>query len=102
MVAAFKRDPASVARLYTDNANILGGGGRWVGRAQIDGYCGPGMNATDWILETLAAGGVSQSPWVRGCSPPVAQGGRRRVPDYVGILQRQPDGRLKFYIDIFV
>src|SRR5688572_29156394 len=48
MVAAFKRDPASVARYYTDDASIMGGGARSVGREQVDRYWREGPRATDW------------------------------------------------------
>lgn len=102
MVAAFKRDPASVARFYTDDASILGAGGRWVGREQVDRYWSQGPSPTDWNLEVVEVGGDSQSPWVHGRSTLVSQSGRRMVTDYIGILKRQLDGRLRFYIDMFV
>jgi CubicO group peptidase (beta-lactamase class C family)/ketosteroid isomerase-like protein len=102
MVAAFKRAPASVARFYADDASLMGGGQRAVGRAQIDQYWSSGPMPTDWAIETLEVGGDSQSPWVRGRSTLSGQGGRRMVTDFVTILKRQPDGRLRIYIDIYV
>jgi len=96
MVAAFKRDPASVARFYTDDATILGGGGRWAGREQINRYWSQGPTPADWILEVLEVGGDTQSPWVRGRSTLVSQSGQRMVTDYVGILKREPGAGLKF------
>jgi hypothetical protein len=36
MVAAFRHDPATVARFYTDDASILGGGSRSVGREDVN------------------------------------------------------------------
>lgn len=102
MIAAFKSEPASVARFYTDDASIMGGGQRAVGRVQVDQYWSQGPMPTDWVLETLEVGGDSQSPWVRGKSTLVGQGGRRMVTDFVAILRRQPDGRLKYYIDMYV
>jgi hypothetical protein len=30
------------------------------------------------------------------------QSGRRMETDYIGILRRQPDGSLKFYVDMYV
>ena len=38
MVAAFTRDPSSVAAFYTDDAAIIGGGQRYQGRAAVDEY----------------------------------------------------------------
>lgn len=102
MVAAFKRAPASVARFYTDDASIMGGGQRAVGRAQVDQYWSTGPMPTDWALEVLEVGGDAQSPWVRGRSTLSGQGGRRMVTDVVAILKRQPDGRLKYYLDMYV
>jgi hypothetical protein len=102
MVAAYKREPSSVARFYTDDASILGGGQRAIGREQIDRYWGGGPGAADWILEVLEVGGDRQAPWVRGRSTLVSQSGRRMVTDYVGILKRGADDRLRFYLDMFV
>jgi ketosteroid isomerase-like protein len=103
MVTAFKADPASVARFYADDASILGGGGRYVGREQIDQYWrqGGGMIA-DWSLEVLEIGGDSRTPWVRGRSTILGKSGRRMVTEYIGLLKRQPDGQLRFYVDMFV
>jgi CubicO group peptidase (beta-lactamase class C family) len=40
MIAAFKRDPASVARFYTDDAQIIGMGMHRSGREQVNAYWG--------------------------------------------------------------
>jgi hypothetical protein len=101
MVVAFKRDPSSVARFYTDDASIMGGGGRWIGRDQVDRYWGQGIRATDWILEATEVGGDARTPWVRGRSTLVGSAGRM-VTDFVGILKRGSDGQLRFYVDMFV
>ena len=101
MVDAFKRDPASVAQYYTDDATIMGGGARSVGREQVDRYWREGPKA-EWTLEVLEVGGDSQSPWVRGRSTLAGSGGRRMVTEYVGILKRGSDGRLRFYVDMYV
>jgi CubicO group peptidase (beta-lactamase class C family) len=101
MVAAFKRDPASVARFYADDARIIGMGMRRTGREEVDQYWSQGMRATDWILETVDAGGTRDGPWVLGRSTIVGTGGRRMVTDYMAVLARGTDGRLRYRIDLF-
>jgi ketosteroid isomerase-like protein len=102
MVAAFRQDPATVARFYTDDASILGGGSRSVGREEVTRYWASSPKGAEWTLEVLEVGGDSQAPWVRGRSTLAGQGGRRFAADYVGILKRGADGQLRFYIDIYV
>ena len=102
MVAAFRQDPATVARFYTDDASILGGGSRSVGREEVSRYWASSPKGAEWTLEVLEVGGDSQSPWVRGRSTLAGQGGRRFVTDYVGILKRGADGQLRFYVDMSV
>jgi len=100
MVTAFKAEPASVARFYSDDAKILGGGQRSEGRAQIDQYWRSATMFTDWKLEVLEVG-EGPRPWVRGRSTLQGRSGRTMVTEFVGLLKRQPDG-LKFYLDMFV
>jgi ketosteroid isomerase-like protein len=102
MVAALKKDPPSVARFYTDDATILGGGGRYVGREQIDKYWTDATMFADWTLEIIDVGGEAHAPWVRGRSNLLGKSGRRMVTEYIGLLKRQPDGKLKFVVDMFV
>lgn len=102
MVAAFKADPGSVAKFYADDASILGGGQRAVGREQIDAYWRGATMFTDWKLEVIEVGGDRASPWVRGRSTLQGKSGRTMVTEFVGLLRRQPDGTLKFYVDMFV
>lgn len=101
MVAAFKRDPPSVARFYTDDATIIGMGMQRRGRAEVDGYWSQGIGATDWTLQALEVGGTREAPWVLGRSTLVGQSGRRMITDYIGILARGADGRLRYRIDLF-
>lgn len=101
MVSAYRREPASVARYYTDDASILGSGGRWIGREQINRYWAAPAGG-EWTPEVLEAGGSRESPWVRGRSTLISRSGRRMVTEYIGILKRQGDGRLRFYMDMFV
>lgn len=102
MVAALKKNPATVAQFYTDDASILGGGGRRVGREEIDRYWREATMFVDWSLDVIEVGGDSQTPWVRGRSTLLGQSGRRMVTEFIGLLKRQPNGQLKFYVDMFV
>lgn len=102
MLAAFKTDPASVARFYSDDASIMFSGARYVGREQVDQYWRQGPFPESWTLEVLEVGGDSLTPWVRGRSTLTGQSGRRQVVDYIGLLKRQPDGQLRYYVDMFV
>lgn len=102
MVAAFRQDPATVARFYTDDASIMGGGSRSVGREEVARYWASSPKGAEWTLEVLEVGGDSQTPWVRGRSTLAGEGGRRFAADYIGILKRGADGQLRFYIDMYV
>ena len=102
MVAAFKKEPASVARFYSDDASIIGSGSRSVGRAEIDKYWSAIGGFPDWKLEVLEVGGDSATPWLHGRSTLVSQSGRLMVTEFVGILKRQSNGELKYYIDMYV
>ena len=99
MVAAFKRAPASVARYYTDDARMVGGGMATVGRQQIDTYWAQATGFADWTLQVHAAGGEPNTPWVIGRSVLKTQSGRDMVTEFVGVLQRGTDGQLRFRID---
>ena len=101
MVAAFKRDPASVASFYTDDARIIGMGSHQSGRVDVDRYWSQGMRASDWILEIVDLGGTPDAPWVLGRSTLVGEGGRRMSTDYLAILARGADGRLRYRIDLY-
>lgn len=101
MVAAFKHNPASVASFYSDDARIIGLGSHHTGRTEVDQYWRQGIPATDWILEVVDVGGTPDSPWVLGRSTLVAEGGRRMVTDYLAILVRGADGRLRYRIDLY-
>src|SRR5688572_29523944 len=91
MVTALKPDPASVARFYTDDAGIMGGGQRYVGREQIDRYWREATMFSDWKLDVLEVGGDGPSPWVRGRSTLHGRSGRTMITEFVGLLKRQGD-----------
>lgn len=101
MVAAFKQNPASVAGFYTDDARIIGGGGNYQGRQQIDSYWAQATMFTDWSLEVLDSGGDWASPWLLGRSTLKGQSGRGMVVNYLGVLRRMPDGSLKYQVDFY-
>lgn len=101
MVAAFKRNPVSVAQFYTDDAKIIGMGMHRSGRAEVEAYWSQSIGPTDWILEALEVGGTRNEPWLLGRSTIVGSGGRRMVTDFLAILQRGPDGKLRYRIDLF-
>jgi CubicO group peptidase (beta-lactamase class C family) len=52
MLAAFRADHASVARFYTEDARILGGGRRYVGTDQVRAYFSQVPAGATWTLET--------------------------------------------------
>jgi ketosteroid isomerase-like protein len=101
MVTAFKRDPAAVAAFYTDDAAIIGGGQRHQGRAAVDAYWKNASMFKEWTLETIETGGPRDVPWQYGRSVIVGQSGRRMETYFLGLLQRQPSGELKFRADVF-
>jgi CubicO group peptidase (beta-lactamase class C family) len=101
MVAAFKRSSADVAQFYTDDAVIQGMGRRLKGRAQVDQYWRQFSGAMDWSLEILELGGTRDAPWLLGRSTLVSSSGMRQATDYVGVLERGTDGKLRYRIDFF-
>jgi hypothetical protein len=100
MIAAFQEKPANVARYYASDARILGGGRRFSG-GEIAAYWSQMTDATSWVLEILDAGGSRDEPWILGRSTLTRQGGQRMVTDYLAILRRDADGKLKYSIDMF-
>jgi ketosteroid isomerase-like protein len=102
MVAAFRRAPASVAAFYTDDAAIVGGGQRHQGRAAIDAYWSGATMFKEWTLELIEHGGPAYAPWQYGRSVLVGSSGRAMETYFVGLLQRQKSGELKFRADVFV
>jgi ketosteroid isomerase-like protein len=102
MVAAFKKDPATVAGFYTDAAAVIGGGQRAQGRAAVDDYWkGAASMFTDWSLETIDSGGHADAPWQYGKSVVQGRSGRSMETYFIGLLRRQPGGELKFQVDAY-
>jgi hypothetical protein len=102
MVRALREDPKSVAAFYTDDAVIAGGGGRWTGRTEIDRYWREATNFADWRLEVIDVGGEADRPWVQGRSTLRPRTGEPMVTEFVGLLERGQEGRLRFRVDMYV
>lgn len=101
MVSAFTADPASTAKFYTDDAGVVGGGMRVVGRTGVDNYwksVGPGST---WKLEVLDVGGIPEAPWVHGRSILTSASGRVSPTEFIGLLQRGLDDQLRFRVDAY-
>lgn len=101
MMAAFREQPASVARYYTADARILGGGRRYSGTDDIRTYWSQVPAGATWALEIADVGGSAQEPWVLARSTLGRSGGPGMAVDYVAILRRDGAGRLKYHIDMF-
>ena len=100
MTTAFKANPASVAKYYTDDAMIAGGRMRVTGREAVDKYWGSVSGFTDWKLELIDVGDGSM-PWVRGISTLVGAE-RNSVTEFLGLLKRGADGKLRFHVDMYI
>jgi hypothetical protein len=100
MVADFKRDPASVAQHYGDRARIVGGGMSAVGRVAVDAYWKGITGPSDWSLAVADVGGDRNTPWVLGRST-LIRNGRRSETEFIGLLERGADGKLRFVADLY-
>src|SRR5262245_1609558 len=101
MVAAFKKEPATVAAFYTDTALMAGGGQRTEGRAALEAYWKGATGFWDWTLEVLHVGGTAEAPWQYGRSRLVSRSGQVMETHFLGLLRRAPSGELRFHVDAF-
>jgi CubicO group peptidase (beta-lactamase class C family) len=101
MQVAFREQPANVAHYYTTEARILGGGRRYSGAAQIVAYWSQIPAGATWTIEIVDVGGSALEPWVLARSTLGRSGGASMTVDYLAILRRGADGRLKYHIDMF-
>jgi ketosteroid isomerase-like protein len=100
MMSAFKANPASVAKFYTDDAMVAGGRLRITGRESVDKYWAGVAGYSDWKLEIIEVGDGT-TPWVRGVSTLVGAE-RNSVTEFLGLLKRGSDGKLRFYVDMYI
>lgn len=100
MMTAFKAAPASVAKFYTDDAMVAGGRMRITGREAVDKYWAGVAGYSDWKLEIIEVGDGT-TPWVRGISTLVGAE-RNSVTEFLGLLKRGSDGKLRFYVDMYI
>lgn len=100
MVTAFRANPSSVAKFYADDAMIAGGRMRVTGREAVDKYWAGVAGYNDWKLEIIEVGDGT-APWVRGVSTLVGAE-RNSVTEFLGLLKRGADGKLRFYVDMYI
>ncbi len=106
MVAAFNRNPASVARFYADSARIVGPNRQTVsGRTAIDRYWAGIRKPATWKLDVIEVGGSADEAYQIGVSTLASTGSNGRlgtyVCDFVVIWKRQPDGTLRIALDLY-
>lgn len=100
MIAAFKDNPADVAKFYTADARIQGGGRVFTGEG-IAAYWGQVPRGASWKLEILDAGGSPDEPWLLGHSTLSRKGGAEMTTEYLAVLRRGADGKLRYRLDLF-
>lgn len=101
MMSAFRDQPANVARYYTDDARILGGGRRYNGTEEVRAYFSQVAPGANWTLTIVDVGGSAAEPWVLGRSTLGRAGTEGMTVDYLAVLRRGADGRLRYHIDMF-
>lgn len=98
-------DLIAVARFYADDAQIMDGKTVVRGRADLDAYWTRIKNARSWKLDVIEVGGSKNEPWQLGRSTLVSGAAgqeRTSVVDFIVLWRRQPDGKLKIYVDMYV
>lgn len=105
LLTAFRRnDPKGVARIFADDASILGPGVRVVGRAAIDSYWVARPRPTSWEIETLEVGGSRDEPWQHARSIRINRTAAKTDTSYTTFLlvwKRGRDGTLRIYLDLY-
>ena len=101
MTAALSKDAASVAQFYTADARVMGGGQRFSGAEQVKTYWSQIPSGATWKLEIIDTGGSAAEPWVLGRSTLSRAGSPGSIVDYLSILKRGADGKLRYHIDMY-
>jgi hypothetical protein len=101
MMAAFREAPSNVAAFYTADARILGGGRRYRGVEEVRAYWSQVPDGATWTLEIADVGGGADEPWVLARSTLGRQGSPGMSVDYLAVLRRGSDGRLRYHVDMF-
>ncbi len=107
MSAALERgDGLAVARIYADDARLVGPGDEApvVGREAIDRYWTRIRNVTRWQLDVLEVGGSRDDAYQVGRSTLVhGEGEKQRtsVVDFVLVWKRGADGKLYIHLDFY-
>lgn len=107
MSAALERgDGLAVARIYADDARLLGPGDEEpvVGREAIDRYWTRIRNVKRWELDVLEVGGSRDDAYQVGRSTLVhGEGEKQRtsIVDFVLLWKRGADGKLYIHLDFY-
>ena len=95
MMSASRDQPANVARYYTDDARILGGGRRYKGTEEVRTNFSQVPAGANWTLTIVDVGGSAAEPWVPGRSTLGRAGTQGMTVDYLAVLRRGAEGRLR-------
>ena len=101
MTAALERgDGLAVARVYADDARIVGPKRQTVsGREAIDRYWSR-IKGAKWTLEVKDVGGTKDDAYEIGVSTLTSPGGTYTC-DFVLIWKRDAGGKLRIYLDLY-
>ena len=105
MTAALESgDGAGVARLYADDARIVGPKRREIrGREAIDRYW-TGIHNAKWTLEVREVGGSADDAYEIGVSTLAWKDGEKEgsyTCDFVVIWRRDASGKLRIHLDLY-
>lgn len=101
MTAALERgDGLTVARVYADDARIVGPKRQEVkGREAIDRYW-TRIKDAKWTLDVIEVGGTRDDAYQIGRST-LTSGGGTYICDFVVIWKRDPAGKLRIHLDLY-
>jgi ketosteroid isomerase-like protein len=102
MTAALSKDAASVAQFYTEDARVMGGGQRHAGAEQVKAYWSKIPAGATWKLDIIDIGGGPNDVWLLGRSTLSRTGSPASIVDYLSVLRRGSDGKLRYHIDMYM